>query len=83
MWDHKKEFLQTAVCSYSAFLAICHLFDFWTVNWIHISYDLFLVSEVIVEDYFFQGTFRMATWRGIQVAVKTLSEELLTKEDKV
>ncbi|KAM0945762.1 putative protein kinase TKL-Pl-5 family [Dioscorea sansibarensis] len=30
-----------------------------------------------------KGTFRMATWRGIQVAVKTLSEELLTKEDKV
>nr|XP_048328297.1 integrin-linked protein kinase 1 isoform X4 [Ziziphus jujuba var. spinosa] len=29
------------------------------------------------------GTFRIASWRGIQVAVKTLEEELFTDEDKV
>ncbi|KAJ0971455.1 hypothetical protein J5N97_019414 [Dioscorea zingiberensis] len=30
-----------------------------------------------------KGTFRMATWRGIQVAVKTLSGDVITDEDKV
>ncbi|XP_031263356.1 integrin-linked protein kinase 1-like isoform X2 [Pistacia vera] len=30
-----------------------------------------------------KGTFRMASWRGIQVAVKTLGEEVLTDENKV
>nr|XP_048328298.1 integrin-linked protein kinase 1 isoform X5 [Ziziphus jujuba var. spinosa] len=30
-----------------------------------------------------KGTFRIASWRGIQVAVKTLEEELFTDEDKV
>ncbi|KAJ4845000.1 hypothetical protein Tsubulata_029240 [Turnera subulata] len=30
-----------------------------------------------------KGTFRIAMWRGIQVAVKTLGEELFTDEDKV
>lgn len=30
-----------------------------------------------------QGTFRMATWRGSQVAVKTLGEDVITDEDKV
>lgn len=30
-----------------------------------------------------QGTFRMASWRGIQVAVKKLGEEVLVDEDKV
>uniref|UniRef100_A0A2P2L8K3 Serine/threonine-protein kinase HT1 isoform X1 n=1 Tax=Rhizophora mucronata TaxID=61149 RepID=A0A2P2L8K3_RHIMU len=30
-----------------------------------------------------QGTFRIAKWRGIQVAVKTLEEELFTDEYKV
>ncbi|KDP42670.1 hypothetical protein JCGZ_00174 [Jatropha curcas] len=30
-----------------------------------------------------KGTFRIASWRGIQVAVKTLGEEVLTDEDKV
>lgn len=30
-----------------------------------------------------QGTFRIASWRGIQVAVKTLGEEVFTDEDKV
>ncbi|PKA65344.1 Serine/threonine-protein kinase HT1 [Apostasia shenzhenica] len=30
-----------------------------------------------------KGTFRMATWRGIQVAVKRLGEDVLTDEDKV
>ncbi|XP_044503037.1 integrin-linked protein kinase 1 isoform X2 [Mangifera indica] len=30
-----------------------------------------------------KGTFRMASWRGIQVAVKTLGEGVLTDEDKV
>ncbi|KAG8659860.1 integrin-linked protein kinase 1 isoform X1 [Manihot esculenta] len=30
-----------------------------------------------------KGTFRIALWRGIQVAVKTLGEELFTDEDKV
>lgn len=32
---------------------------------------------------FFQGTFRIASWRGIQVAVKKLGEEVITDEDKV
>ncbi|OAY78034.1 Serine/threonine-protein kinase STY8 [Ananas comosus] len=30
-----------------------------------------------------KGTFRIATWRGIQVAVKQLDEDLITDEDKV
>ncbi|KAJ0051313.1 hypothetical protein Pint_01453 [Pistacia integerrima] len=30
-----------------------------------------------------KGTFRMASWRGIQIAVKTLGEEVLTDENKV
>ncbi|GAV77164.1 Pkinase domain-containing protein/Ank_2 domain-containing protein [Cephalotus follicularis] len=30
-----------------------------------------------------KGTFRIAIWRGIQVAVKTLGEEVFTDEDKV
>ncbi|KAL7185230.1 hypothetical protein ACSBR2_027208 [Camellia fascicularis] len=30
-----------------------------------------------------KGTFRMASWRGIRVAVKLLGEELFTDEDKV
>ncbi|KAA8526224.1 hypothetical protein F0562_008037 [Nyssa sinensis] len=30
-----------------------------------------------------KGTFRIATWRGIQVAVKKLGEELFTDENKV
>ncbi|XP_073007760.1 serine/threonine-protein kinase 12-like [Typha latifolia] len=30
-----------------------------------------------------KGTFRMATWRGIQVAVKQLDEDLINDEDKV
>ncbi|KAJ6824327.1 serine/threonine-protein kinase STY8-like isoform X1 [Iris pallida] len=30
-----------------------------------------------------KGTFRMATWRGSQVAVKVLSEDVITDEDKV
>lgn len=30
-----------------------------------------------------KGTFRIASWRGTQVAVKTLREELLTDDDKV
>ncbi|KAG4964411.1 hypothetical protein JHK85_039386 [Glycine max] len=30
-----------------------------------------------------KGTFRIALWRGIQVAVKTLGEELFTDDDKV
>ncbi|XP_002520399.2 integrin-linked protein kinase 1 isoform X1 [Ricinus communis] len=30
-----------------------------------------------------KGTFRSASWRGIQVAVKTLGEEVFTDEDKV
>ncbi|XP_020581281.1 serine/threonine-protein kinase STY8-like isoform X2 [Phalaenopsis equestris] len=30
-----------------------------------------------------KGTFHMATWRGVQVAVKRLDEDLLTDEDKV
>ncbi|KAJ0080774.1 hypothetical protein Patl1_10332 [Pistacia atlantica] len=30
-----------------------------------------------------KGTFRMASWRGIQVAVKRLPEEVITDEDKV
>ncbi|GMN54876.1 hypothetical protein TIFTF001_023999 [Ficus carica] len=30
-----------------------------------------------------KGTFRIASWRGIQVAVKTLGEEVFTDEDKV
>lgn len=30
-----------------------------------------------------KGTYRLALWRGIQVAVKTLGEEVLTDEDKV
>ncbi|KAH7651391.1 Non-specific serine/threonine protein kinase protein [Dioscorea alata] len=30
-----------------------------------------------------KGTFRIATWRGIQVAVKKLGEDLITDEDKV
>lgn len=30
-----------------------------------------------------KGTFRVATWRGTQVAVKTLSEDVITNEDKV
>ncbi|XP_048138053.1 integrin-linked protein kinase 1 isoform X2 [Rhodamnia argentea] len=30
-----------------------------------------------------KGTFRSALWRGIQVAVKTLGEEVLTDEDKI
>ncbi|KAF3451361.1 hypothetical protein FNV43_RR07456 [Rhamnella rubrinervis] len=30
-----------------------------------------------------KGTFRMASWRGIQVAVKKLGEEVLVDEDKV
>ncbi|XP_010525318.1 PREDICTED: serine/threonine-protein kinase HT1 [Tarenaya hassleriana] len=30
-----------------------------------------------------KGTFRMASWRGIKVAVKTFGEELFTDEDKV
>ena len=29
------------------------------------------------------GTFRIALWRGIQVAVKTLGEEVFTDDDKV
>lgn len=31
----------------------------------------------------FQGTFRIASWRGTQVAVKRLGEEVITDEDKV
>lgn len=30
-----------------------------------------------------KGTFRMATWRGSQVAVKTFGEDVITDEDKV
>ncbi|XP_021274231.1 serine/threonine-protein kinase HT1 isoform X2 [Herrania umbratica] len=30
-----------------------------------------------------KGTFRVASWRGIKVAVKTLGEEVFTDEDKV
>ncbi|XP_044461224.1 integrin-linked protein kinase 1-like [Mangifera indica] len=30
-----------------------------------------------------KGTFRMASWRGIQVAVKKLAEEVISNEDKV
>ncbi|KAG1367785.1 integrin-linked protein kinase 1 [Cocos nucifera] len=30
-----------------------------------------------------KGTFRVATWRGIQVAVKRLGEDVITDEDKV
>lgn len=30
-----------------------------------------------------QGTFCSASWRGIQVAVKLLGEELFTDEDKM
>jgi hypothetical protein len=30
-----------------------------------------------------QGTFCVALWRGIQVAVKKLGEEVLSDEDKV
>ncbi|KAG1346560.1 integrin-linked protein kinase 1 [Cocos nucifera] len=30
-----------------------------------------------------KGTFRIATWRGIQVAVKRLGEDVVTDEDKV
>ncbi|KAF3444952.1 hypothetical protein FNV43_RR14645 [Rhamnella rubrinervis] len=30
-----------------------------------------------------KGTFRIASWRGIQVAVKTLGEEVFTDDDKV
>lgn len=30
-----------------------------------------------------QGTFHIASWRGIQVAVKKLGEEVLVDEDKV
>lgn len=30
-----------------------------------------------------KGTFRIASWRGTQVAVKTLGEEVFTDEDKV
>ncbi|XP_010524090.1 PREDICTED: serine/threonine-protein kinase STY8-like isoform X3 [Tarenaya hassleriana] len=30
-----------------------------------------------------KGTFRLASWRGIKVAVKTFGEELFTDEDKV
>lgn len=31
----------------------------------------------------FQGTFLLATWRGIQVAVKMFGEDIMTNEDKV
>ncbi|GLT80162.1 hypothetical protein SLA2020_516160 [Shorea laevis] len=30
-----------------------------------------------------KGTFRMASWRGIEVAVKTLGDEVISDEDKV
>lgn len=30
-----------------------------------------------------KGTFRIASWRGTQVAVKKLAEEVITDEDKV
>ncbi|XP_057949727.1 integrin-linked protein kinase 1 isoform X2 [Malania oleifera] len=30
-----------------------------------------------------KGTFRMASWRGIQIAVKKLGEEVITDDDKV
>ena len=30
-----------------------------------------------------QGTFRIASWRGTRVAVKTLEEEVFADEDKV
>ncbi|XP_038987080.1 integrin-linked protein kinase 1-like isoform X2 [Phoenix dactylifera] len=30
-----------------------------------------------------KGTFRVATWRGIQVAVKKLDEDVITDEDKI
>lgn len=33
--------------------------------------------------YILQGTFRIATWRGIQVAVKTLGDEVFANEEKV
>lgn len=38
-------------------------------------YPLFLIS--------FQGTFLLATWRGIEVAVKMFGEDVMTDEDKV
>ncbi|RWW09011.1 hypothetical protein GW17_00027518 [Ensete ventricosum] len=31
----------------------------------------------------FQGTFLLATWRGIEVAVKMFGEDVMTDEDKV
>lgn len=33
--------------------------------------------------WIFQGTFRIALWRGTRVAVKTLGEEVFTDDDKV
>lgn len=30
-----------------------------------------------------QGTFRIALWRGIQVAIKKLGEEVVSDDDKV
>lgn len=44
-----------------------------------LDHYLFTVKKAIL----FQGTFRIATWRGIQVAVKKLGEDLITDEDKV
>lgn len=31
----------------------------------------------------YKGTFRIASWRGTQVAVKTFREEVITGDDKV
>lgn len=40
-------------------------------------------SILILLSYKIQGTFRMASWRGIDVAVKTLGDDVLLDEEKV
>lgn len=47
-------------------------------------FNLFIVSKLIIwYENLCQGTFHLASWRGIQVAVKRLEEELIPDEDKV
>lgn len=44
---------------------------------------VFIFSKRSFYKFIFQGTFLLATWRGIQVAVKMFGEEVMTNEDKV
>lgn len=43
----------------------------------------FVFHIIIISEIIYQGTFRTAMWRGIQVAVKKLGEDVFTDEDTV